>query len=61
MEWVLLDAHFALLQGLMLAKPGTERQTSVAKRCQALAALIRLTAIAPCRELLDMQEKVRPS
>ncbi|XP_062319617.1 uncharacterized protein LOC134022259 [Osmerus eperlanus] len=58
LEWVLLDAHFALLQGLMLAKPGTERQASVAKRCQALAALIRLTAIAPCRELLDMQEKV---
>ncbi|XP_049456959.1 uncharacterized protein LOC125903839 [Epinephelus fuscoguttatus] len=63
LEWVLLDAHFALLQrviqqGERHAKPGIERQSLVAKRCQALTALIRLTSIAPCQELLDMQERV---
>lgn len=63
LEWVLLDAQFALLQRLIQqgkrqAKAGTERQPLVAKRCQALTALIRLTSIAPCQELLDMQERV---
>lgn len=63
LEWVLLDAHFALLQRLIQqsecqAKTGIEKQSLVAKRCQALTALIRLTSIAPCQELLDMQEKV---
>lgn len=63
LEWVLLDAQFALLQRLIQqgerqAKAGTERQSQVAKRCQALTALIRLTSIAPCQELLDMQERV---
>lgn len=74
LEWVLLDAHFALLQcciqqrqgtgtlgqGQCQGKPSPERQALVAKRCQALTALIRLSSIAPCRELMDMQEKVRP-
>lgn len=64
LEWVLLDAHFALLQRLIQqnecqAKTGTEKQSLVTKRCQDLTALIRLTSIAPCQELLDMQEKVR--
>lgn len=64
LEWVLLDAQFALLHRLIQhgecqAKPGIERQSLVAKRCQALTALIRLTSIAPCQELLDMQERVR--
>ncbi|XP_076025433.1 uncharacterized protein LOC143015357 [Genypterus blacodes] len=63
LEWVLLDAHFSLLQRLIQqsgcqAKAASERQALVAKRCQALSALIRLTSIAPCQELLDMQEKV---
>ncbi|XP_038593967.1 uncharacterized protein LOC119917646 isoform X1 [Micropterus salmoides] len=62
LEWVLLDAQFALLHRLIQhgecqAKPGIERQSLVAKRCQALTALIRLTSIAPCQELLDMQER----
>ncbi|XP_074503231.1 uncharacterized protein LOC141774455 isoform X1 [Sebastes fasciatus] len=62
LEWVLLDAQFALLQRLIQqgerqARPGIERQSLVAKRCQALTALIRLTSIAPCQELLDMQER----
>ncbi|XP_056250860.1 uncharacterized protein LOC130181106 isoform X1 [Seriola aureovittata] len=62
LEWVLLHAHFALLQRLIQqgepqAKDGTSRQSLVAKRCQALTALIRLTSIPPCQELLDMQEK----
>ncbi|XP_047458118.1 uncharacterized protein LOC125018349 [Mugil cephalus] len=62
LEWVLLDAHFALLQRLIQqgehqAKTGTERQYLVAKRCQALTALLRLTSIAPCQELLGMQER----
>lgn len=64
LEWVLLDAHFALLQRLIQqcerhAKAGIERQSVVAKRCQALTALLRLTSISPCQELLDMQERVR--
>ncbi|XP_068184369.1 uncharacterized protein [Antennarius striatus] len=62
LEWVLLDAQFALLQRLIQqgehqAPPDPERQSLVAKRCQSLTALIRLTSIAPCQELLDMQEK----
>ncbi|KAL3971792.1 target of EGR1 protein 1 [Sarotherodon galilaeus] len=62
LEWVLLDAHFALLQRLTQqsecqAKTGIERQSLVAKRCQALTALIRHTSITPCQELLDMQER----
>lgn len=57
MDWVLLDAHFALLQALIQAQvPG--REAWVARRCQALNSLIRLTTIVPCRELLDLQEKV---
>ena len=64
LEWVLLDAQFALLQRLIQqgerqARPGTERQSLVAKRCQALTALIRLCSVAPCQELTDMQERVR--
>ncbi|XP_029621454.1 uncharacterized protein LOC115201736 isoform X2 [Salmo trutta] len=70
LEWVLLDAHFALLQSLIQQKKAagltqgqgkqgeTERQAWVTKRCQALTGLIRLTSIPACRELLDMQEKV---
>ncbi|CAJ1066697.1 uncharacterized protein LOC117811311 [Xyrichtys novacula] len=63
LEWVLLDSHFALLQRLIQqgegqARAGTHRQSLVAKRCQALTALIQLTTITPCQELLDMQEKV---
>lgn len=63
LEWVLLDAHFALLQRLIqqgerMAKLGMGRQSLVARRCQAFTALIRLTSIAPCQELLDMQERV---
>ncbi|MED6283972.1 hypothetical protein CHARACLAT_014531 [Characodon lateralis] len=62
LEWVLLDAHFALLQRLIQqgegwAKATIDRQSLVQKRCQALTALISLTAISPCRELLDMQER----
>lgn len=59
LEWVLLEAHFALLQRLnQQDRPGEQRRLLVAKRSQALVALIRLTSIAPCQELLDMQEKV---
>lgn len=64
LEWVLLDSHFALLQRLIQqsegqAKAGIQKQSLVAKRCQALTALIRLTSITPCQELLNMQEKVK--
>lgn len=63
LEWVLLDARFALLQRLIQqgecqAKLGMERQSPVAERCQALAALIRLRSIAPCQELFDMQDRI---
>lgn len=57
LEWVLLDAHFALLQAL-IQQDREGKQPWIVKRCQALTALIRLSSIAPCRELLDMQEKV---
>ncbi|XP_072532928.1 uncharacterized protein [Salminus brasiliensis] len=57
LEWVLLDAHFALLQVLM-QQQNVIRQAWIAHRCQALGALIRLSCIAPCRELLDIQERV---
>lgn len=64
LEWVLLDSHFALLQriiqqGERQSKAGIEKQLLVAKRCQALTALICFTSISPCQELLDMQERVR--
>lgn len=66
LEWVLLEAHFALLQRLIQQggsqnKPGEQMRSLVAKRSQALVALIRLTSIASCQELLDMQEKVGQS
>lgn len=66
LEWVLLDAHFALLQRLTQkadcqAMAGVEVNSLVARRCQALTALIRLTSITSCQELLDMQESVRLS
>ncbi|XP_069394857.1 uncharacterized protein [Paralichthys olivaceus] len=62
LEWVLLDAHLALLQRLVQQgecqdKAVNEMQSQVAKRCQTLTALIRLTSITPCQELLDMQER----
>ncbi|XP_051772833.1 uncharacterized protein LOC127524863 isoform X1 [Ctenopharyngodon idella] len=57
LEWVLLDAHFPLLQAL-IQQDREGKQPWIVKRCQALTALIRLSSIAPCRELLDMQEKV---
>ncbi|KAL2083150.1 hypothetical protein ACEWY4_020923 [Coilia grayii] len=59
LEWVLLDSHFALLQALIQQPTAvTGKQAWISQRCQALSALIRLTSIPPCRELLDMQEKV---
>ncbi|XP_050981999.1 uncharacterized protein LOC127175140 [Labeo rohita] len=57
LEWVLLDAHFSLLQGLILQERNS-KQPWIVKRCQALTSLIRLSSIGPCRELLDLQEKV---
>ncbi|CAL9687854.1 unnamed protein product [Knipowitschia caucasica] len=57
LEWVLLDAHFVLLQRLIhKVKTGADIKSVVAKRCQAIISLIRLTSITPCQELLDMQE-----
>ncbi|CAB1427424.1 unnamed protein product [Pleuronectes platessa] len=54
LEWVLLDAHFALLQRLDQQGGG---QAMVVKRCRALTDLIGLSSIPPCQELLDLQEK----
>ncbi|XP_066552667.1 uncharacterized protein LOC136718819 [Amia ocellicauda] len=56
LEWVLLEAHYSLLEDLVAQPRGREHW--IAKRCQGLTALIRLTSIPACRELLDMQEKV---
>ncbi|KAG9275063.1 hypothetical protein AMEX_G9539 [Astyanax mexicanus] len=57
LEWVLLDAHFALLQ-ILVQQQSEITQAWNTRRCQALGALIRLSCIAPCRKLLDMQERV---
>ncbi|XP_049337545.1 uncharacterized protein LOC103030755 [Astyanax mexicanus] len=57
LEWVLLDAHFALLQ-ILVQQQSEITQVWNTRRCQALGALIRLSCIAPCRKLLDMQERV---
>ncbi|XP_072293026.1 uncharacterized protein [Eucyclogobius newberryi] len=57
LEWVLLDTHFVLLQQLIYkAKAKAEMKSFVAKRCQAIIALIHLTSITSCQELLNMQE-----
>ncbi|XP_015218375.2 uncharacterized protein [Lepisosteus oculatus] len=56
LEWTLLEAHYSLVETLLAKPRGNE--SWIAKRCQGLTALIRLTAIPPCRELLDMQNKV---
>ncbi|XP_043916075.1 uncharacterized protein LOC122792347 [Protopterus annectens] len=56
LEWVLLEAHYGLLELLMEEPKGKEHL--IHKRCQALSALLRLTSIPACQELLDMQEKI---
>ncbi|XP_055083162.1 uncharacterized protein LOC129456835 [Periophthalmus magnuspinnatus] len=57
LEWVLLDAHSVLLQRLIHKDEAkAELKPLVAKRCQAIIALIHLTSITPCQELLDLQE-----
>ncbi|XP_029449455.1 uncharacterized protein LOC115087006 isoform X2 [Rhinatrema bivittatum] len=55
-EWVLLEASFHLLE--MLVQEASGREDWISRRCQALSALIRLTSIPACQELINMQEKV---
>ncbi|XP_063774475.1 uncharacterized protein LOC134910412 isoform X2 [Pseudophryne corroboree] len=56
LEWVLLETSFHLLK--MLAEEAFNKEEWIRRRCQALSALIRLTSIPECKELLDMHEKV---
>ncbi|KAK1171297.1 hypothetical protein AOXY_G6060 [Acipenser oxyrinchus oxyrinchus] len=56
LEWGLLEAHFFLLESLVLQPK--RKESWIGRRCQALSALLRLTSIPACKELLDMQEKV---
>nr|XP_033794691.1 uncharacterized protein LOC117357752 [Geotrypetes seraphini] len=55
-EWILLKASFNLLE--ILVQEDSYKEDWISKRCQALSALIRLTSIPACKELLNMQEKV---
>lgn len=57
LERVLLDAHFASVK-ILIEQENVLKQPWVTKRCQALSALIRLSCINTCRELLDLQLKV---
>ncbi|MEE6474518.1 hypothetical protein FKM82_010407 [Ascaphus truei] len=56
LEWVLLEAGVGLLESLV--QDSSDREEWIRRRCQALSALIRLTSIPECQELLNMQEKV---
>nr|XP_014349464.1 PREDICTED: uncharacterized protein LOC106705203 isoform X2 [Latimeria chalumnae] len=56
LEWVLLEAHYSLLESLVHQPQG--REFWITKRCEALSALMRLTSIPSCKKLIDMQEKV---
>ncbi|XP_051775294.1 uncharacterized protein LOC127525947 [Erpetoichthys calabaricus] len=56
LEWILLEAHFNLLEYLVQQPKGIEDW--IKRRCDALSALIRLVSIPPCKKLLDIQEKV---
>lgn len=57
LERVLLDAHFASLQ-VLIEQENIIKQAWMTKRCRALSALIRLSCMTSCRELLDLQLKV---
>ncbi|XP_073409887.1 uncharacterized protein [Dendrobates tinctorius] len=56
LEWVLLEACLGLLEFLVENTSATDDW--IRKRCQALAALIRLTSIPGCKKLMNIQEKV---
>ncbi|KAM4693126.1 uncharacterized protein O3C94_003849 [Discoglossus pictus] len=55
-EWILLEGYFCLLESLV--QDVSSKEDWVLKRSQALSALIRLSSIPECKELLDIQEKV---
>ncbi|KAK2852995.1 hypothetical protein Q7C36_008196 [Tachysurus vachellii] len=57
LEKVLLDAHFASIK-LLLEQENIVKQAWMTKRFQALSALIQLSCIDTCRELLDLQLKL---
>ncbi|KAE8600985.1 hypothetical protein XENTR_v10013489 [Xenopus tropicalis] len=56
LEWILLESCFSLLQFLTQESPDNEAW--IRKRCQGMSALLNHSCISPCKELLDMQEKV---
>ncbi|XP_053316215.1 uncharacterized protein LOC128483919 [Spea bombifrons] len=56
LERVLQGSCYSLLEHLVQDAP--HQQDWIRMRCQAMSALIRLTSIPECKELLDMQEKV---
>uniref|UniRef100_H3ABE2 Uncharacterized protein n=1 Tax=Latimeria chalumnae TaxID=7897 RepID=H3ABE2_LATCH len=51
LEWVLLEAHYSLLESLVHQPQG--REFWITKRCEALSALMRLTSIPSCKKLID--------
>ncbi|XP_067845587.1 uncharacterized protein [Heptranchias perlo] len=56
LEWLLLEAHFTLLD--LLAKHASGMEEWVDKRCQSLSSLIKNSSIPVCEELRDMQRMV---
>ncbi|KAM8945456.1 uncharacterized protein RCH25_048729 [Pelodytes ibericus] len=56
LEKVLHGSFLGLLE--QLVKDAPDNDVWIKKRCQAISALLRLTSIPRCQELLDMQEKV---
>ncbi|KAM4770936.1 uncharacterized protein WCC33_002715 [Rhinophrynus dorsalis] len=56
LQRVQLDSCIGLLEFLVQEAP--DKEEWIRKRCQGMSALIRLSSIPQCKELLDMQEKV---
>lgn len=56
LEWVILDAHVALLDTLSAKQAGNEKL--IVQRCERLSALIVHSTIPQNDQLLAMQEKV---
>ncbi|XP_041418568.1 uncharacterized protein LOC108716581 isoform X2 [Xenopus laevis] len=56
LEWILLESSFSLLQFLSQESP--DKEAWIRKRCHGMTALLKFSCIPPCKELLDMQEKV---
>ena len=59
LEWVLLDVHSLLLEGLLVARRDNCQADDrlIAQRCQYLSALVKRCTILQNSKLLGLQEK----